>query len=247
MLGMWTRLSRRGLLIIATGFWTLFAGLCSAQSFLFVSPNTRENMSDESAAESLGSFEQSNFLAVANYLAARICARPHVRSAEGIYAGQAENSGTITGCPSIQARYLGELLARYSHQKSLLIFDPSENGGEHLFVISVSAERPEEVIQGLRRSGINGATVAIQDQLLQVYIWATDNSQNTVIHAFAEIEHSALQDIPGKGTLIGNDDRSAAQKLFDQRIRAYERAHHRSLSKLLWSKQLHDLGMASVH
>lgn len=228
-------------------FWTLFAGLCPGQSFLFVSPNTREHMSDESAAESLSSFEQRNFLAVADYLATRICGKAHVWGAEGIYAGNAENSSLVTGCASGQAAYLGELLGRYAHQKSILIFDLSDKGDEHLFVISISNGHPAEIVQELRRSGINGAAIVNHDQLVRVYIWLTDSSQNSTVHAFADLEHGTLKDIPGKGMLIGNDDRSAAQKLFDQRIRTYERSHHRSLSKRLWSKQLHDLDMASVH
>lgn len=186
-------------------------------------------------------------MAVADFLAFRICSKPHVWSAEGIYAGTAENSSAITGCASAEAGYLGALLGRYAHQKSILIFDPSAKGGEHLFVITVFNGHAAEVIRGLRRFGIKAAAIASQDQLIEVNIWVTDDSQNVTIHAFADMEHGTLQDIPGKGVLIGNDSRSASQQVFDQRIHYYERAHHRSLSKLLWSKLLHDLDMASVH
>lgn len=236
-----------GTLLKAILLCTFLAGSCSAQSLLFVSPNTRDHMSDESAAESLSSFEQRNFLAVARYLASRICGNAHVWSAEGIYAGTAENSSMVTGCASGQAAYLGELLGRYAHQKSILIFDSSDKGSEHLVIVSISNGHPTEVVQELRRSGINLATIVIQDQLVRVCIWLTDSSKSAIIHAFADLEHGTLQDIPGKGLLVGNDDRSAAQELFAQRIRAYERSHHRSLSKLLWSKKLHDLDEAGVH
>src|SRR5262249_11527918 len=52
----------------------LSASLSSAaQSFIFGSPNTREHMSDEAAIAARDSFEQRNFLAVARYLAGRLC------------------------------------------------------------------------------------------------------------------------------------------------------------------------------
>src|SRR5690349_17908506 len=92
------------------------------QSFLFVSANTREHMSDEAAWESLNSFEQSNFLAVENYLASRLCSKPRVMSSEGMDGSTTENSSLVTGCNEGSARYLGELLARYAHQKWILIF-----------------------------------------------------------------------------------------------------------------------------
>src|SRR6476620_3909513 len=58
----------------------LLAGLSHAQSFVFVSPNTRTHMPDSVAVASQDSFEQQNFLAVARYLAARLCPAPAVQS-----------------------------------------------------------------------------------------------------------------------------------------------------------------------
>src|ERR1051326_1408332 len=52
------------------------ASVCAAQSFIFVSPNTREHLSDQDAIASLDSFEENNFLAVADYLSGRVCAHP---------------------------------------------------------------------------------------------------------------------------------------------------------------------------
>src|SRR5215510_7626630 len=98
--------------------------ICPAQSFLFASPNTRNQMTDEAALGSVDSFEQTNFLAVAKFLAAKICAQPEVRAAEGMDGTNTENSSLITGCKSAQAQYLGELLGRYAHQKWILVFDP---------------------------------------------------------------------------------------------------------------------------
>jgi|SRR5215469_7861326 len=219
----------------------LLSGISPAQSYLFASPNTRDHLSDEAAADSLNSFEQSNFLAVASYLAGNICSASRVLNTEGIYAGNAENSSLVTGCKNSQAQYIGELLGRYAHQKWILVFEPSSTGNERLWIIAGSSDHPSDAIKYLRQYGINGATVLVQGPAIHVYIWSTDHSQDAAIHSFADAEHGSIEVIQGKGTLIGNDDRTLAQHVFDQRIHAYERTHHRSFSRLLWSKPLRDM------
>lgn len=221
----------------------LLVSACPAQSFLFASPNTRDHLSDEDAADSLNSFEQKNFLAVETYLAEKLCAHSQVTSAVGIYAGDAENSSLVTGCANDQAQYLGELLGRYAHQKSILVFDPSgKQKGERLIILEFAVGHPADAIKELRKYNLSGATVIFQDSLVRVYVWTTDHSQDVAVHALAEAEHGTIREIEGKGALIGTDDRMAAQRVFDERIRAYERAHHVSFSRLLWSKQLRDMG-----
>lgn len=226
----------------------LLSGISPAQAFLFASPNTRDHLSDKDAADSFTSFEQSNFLAVATFLAAKLCVAPHVFSTEGIYEGSAENSSLVTGCKNDQAEYMGELLGRYAHQKQVLVFDASSapDNHERLITIEFAGDQIAETVKHLRQAHITGAAVLPRGQVIQVYVWVTDHSQDAALHAFANAEHGSLREIPGKGTLIGSEDRTAAQREFDQRIHAYERAHHRSFSKLLWSKQFHDMVVAGA-
>jgi len=229
--------------VVAIFFCALLSNISSAQSLLFVSPNTRDHLTDQDAADSMNSFEESNFLAVAKFLAEKICSTPHVFSAEGIYAGSAENSSLVTGCSAEKARYMGELLGRYAHQKWILVFDPSSapESNERLFLVEFSIEHLPDVIKHVRQYLMSGATVISRTQVSQIYIWTTDHSQEAAVHAFADAEHGAIQEIHGKGTLIGDDDRMTARGIFDQRIAAYERAHKLSFSMLLWSKKLHDM------
>src|SRR5215472_15126387 len=145
---------QRRSLVSAVLYCILLSALCPAQSFLFVSPNTREHMSDDLAWDSLDSFEQSNFLAVANYFAARLCAKPQLSSAEGLDGSNTENSSLITGCRSDNARYLGELLGRYAHQKWILVFDPNPAASsERLLIVTFSTDHPAEVAKNLRHYG----------------------------------------------------------------------------------------------
>ena len=229
--------------------WLWFTGVCSAQSFLFVSPNTRNQMTEESALDSFDSFEQTNFLAVANYLAARLCPKPQVWSSEGIDGSNTENSSLVVGCPGDRARYLGALLGRYAHQKWILVFDPAPRtkASERLFIATFSTDQPADTARELHHQAINAGALVIQANLVRFYRWVKDDSQDALVHSFVAVHHGSLQEIMGKATLLGNDSRAAAQRIFDHRIRTYERLHHWTLSKLIWSKRLHDLGLASAH
>jgi hypothetical protein len=70
----------------------------TSRSFLFVTANTREHMSDESAWASMDVFEQRNFLAVENYLAARLCSKAQAINTVGMDGTTAENSTVVMGC-----------------------------------------------------------------------------------------------------------------------------------------------------
>lgn len=248
------RLHRRQILILicaacSISFGLLFPFLAFAQdpatakSFLFVTANTREHMSDESAWASMDVFEQRNFLAVENYLAARLCSKAQAISAVGMDGTTAENSTIVMGCETGRVLYLGELLGRYAHQKSILIFEPASAASERLLIVSFASEHPENITKLLRQQGIMSATIVAETNQVRVYVWVKDHSQDSALDAFVQSVHGALQQLAGRATLIGSDSRSGAKQIFNTGIRKYERVHHQSFSKLLWSRQLHDLGL----
>lgn len=246
---------RKTLLGLTVTCWVL-GGMGWAQSFLFVSPNTRSAMSGDFAQASLDSFEQANFLAVANYLAIRLCLKPQAWSGEGMTETNAENSVMVTGCKGAEARYLGELLGRYAHQKWVLTFDSAPRGKERLLVITFPATQPADTAKEMRRFGIKAATVVNANphrshgqqecKQVRVYLWVPDHSQDQAVRDFCAANHGTIQEFAGTGTLIGSDSRASAQKIFDHHITSYEQGHHRTLSKLLWSKKLHDLGLGGA-
>ena len=222
-----------------------------AQSFVFASPNTREHMSDEAALASQGSVEQQNFLAVARFLAARLCQAPKVESSLGLDGPGSENSALVAGCRSGEGPYLGVLLGRYAHQKWVLIFTPAPGGTDRLFVLTLPSAGPKEVpapefLAKMRKFGLSEGTVIAQGRETVVYLWVKDTSQDQAIHALAEANHSVIQETRGTGLLIGSDDRAQAQSVFDRRIFSYERAHHLAYSAQLWSKKLRDMGLSGA-
>jgi hypothetical protein len=214
-----------------------------AQSFVFASPNTREHMSDEAALASQDSYEQQNFMAVARYFAARLCAAPEIKSSEGLDGSGAENSLLITGCRGKRAIYLGELLARYGHQRWVLIFDSTAAGLESLFAITLTNLDVHQVLEKMRRHSLRGGTVISSGKNVVVYVWTTDPSAAASVRSFAQGSQGNIQQIPGKGYLLGNQDRALAQRILDRDIAAYERQSKLALSRELWSRKLHDMGL----
>ena len=248
------------------------AGLCHAQAFVFASPNTRTHLPDRVALASQDSFEQQNFLAVAQYLADRICPVLRVQAvaeaATGLDGPGAENSVMVFGCKSGQAEYMGELLARYGHQNWALIFVPrkddpasksnqgkaipSQDGPERLFVIALPGvgldqtmeQALTQTLEQMRKQGLTEGTVVAQENRILVYVWVKDSSMDANIHAFVEANHGEAQEIAGTGKLIGHQDRAHAQRILDKNISSYERAHGVAFSGLLWSRKLRDMGLS---
>jgi len=227
---------------ITVSLFFLFTGACHGQSFVFVSPNTRGHMSGEFALESQDSFEQSNFVAVARYLAGKLCPRPEVWSGEGMDGTDTENTALITGCKSREAIYLGELLGRYAHQKWILIFNLAQKSDQRLFIIELISAQPANTIQEMHKYGLNEGTIISQNHGVRVFLWLKDNSKDSAVHTFADANHGKIQEIKGTGMLIGSESRRLAERVFDNGIAAYEHTHHGALAELLWSRKLHDLG-----
>ncbi|HWZ43346.1 MAG TPA: hypothetical protein VNW97_07700 [Candidatus Saccharimonadales bacterium] len=221
----------------------LLAHVCSAQSYIFESPNTREHMSDESAVQSLDSYEQRNFLAVARYLAGRLCAHPTVEGGLGIFSGSTENTAMVRGCPASQGRYLGELLARYAHQEWLLIFSANPNERGRLVIVSFPGDQFTGIPAEMRSFGLTAGTVLMEGKLIKIYLWEADHAQDEAIRSLAATHQAIIEEITGKATLIGSNARAQAQSIFDQDIATYERRHRWKLSVLLWIRRLRDLGV----
>jgi len=219
-------------------------------------------MSDEAAIASRDTFEQRNFLAVARYLAGRLCPAPKVESSEGLDGPGAENSLLISGCQGRRAIYVGELIARYGHQKWALIFDSqtpdsqtpdsqtsndsqisNSGGSETLFIIALANADSRNVLEQMRRHGLTEGAVVSSENRVIVYVWATDPATGESVRAFAKTAHGDLREIRGKGFLIGDQDRARAQRILDIDIAAYERRHKVAFSRELWSKKLRDMGL----
>ncbi|MBZ5492903.1 MAG: hypothetical protein LAO76_18445 [Acidobacteriia bacterium] len=96
------------------------------------SPNTRDSMSYADAKVSLRSFEEANFVAVADRIVCAVAARGSVETVIGEVHEQgtlgvsgAENSVVVKVPVSLEEmRYMMALLGRFAHQKFVVAFIP---------------------------------------------------------------------------------------------------------------------------
>ncbi|MGC2402491.1 MAG: hypothetical protein WA510_22045, partial [Acidobacteriaceae bacterium] len=185
-----------------------------AQSIVFVSPSTKGLATISSAEASLVSFEETNYLAAAHYLADRLCQQPRIDSAVGVWKGQAENSGLIDGCPPDRARDIAALLARYYHQEKALVFDREATGQTSL--LSFHASQPLGVIAiMMAQANITGATVIPHTQDNLVLIVATDEAQHSrIVSLYSMLHGHELHEEAGTAQMIGDEDRAKARDIF---------------------------------
>ena len=126
----------------------VLSGVAAAQQMAvgLGSPNTRDSMSYADAKISLQSFEETNFVAVADRIVCALAPRGEVETAIGEVHEQgklgvsgAENSVVVKAPVSLnEMRYAMALLGRYAHQKFVIAFVPQEAGA--------SRSRPAEMV-----------------------------------------------------------------------------------------------------
>lgn len=203
-------------------------------------------MTDAEAFAAQGSFEQRNFLAVAHYLGKRVCVQANaevkVFGGEGLDGHNTENTALITGCRNERAIYLAELMGRYRRQKWVLVFSAMPKAAEQMFVITLPATPPEEAVNQMHKHNLAEGTVIAQGRGARIYIWEQDHSQDAQIHALNEENHGTVEQLAGKGLLIGSEDRAKAQQIFDKALAAYERRHHVNFSRELQTEKLREMG-----
>ncbi|HEY2362161.1 MAG TPA: hypothetical protein VGK36_13655 [Candidatus Angelobacter sp.] len=216
------------------------------------SPNTRDSMSYADAKISLTSFEETNFVAVADRIVCALAPRGSVEKAIGEVHEQgslgvsgAENSVVVKAPVSLQdMRYTMALLARFAHQKFMIVFIPEEAGGSRpkpaeMVLLHVpqkiSRVRMERVLD---KSGVPYRTL-LDDHRVMVFL--PEGTPDAAVRKAAQRLGAKIEAERGTGEIFGNDDRSKALAAYDRIIAEYELAHpDKALSSRLWSREWHD-------
>ena len=216
------------------------------------SPNTRDSMSYADAKISLGSFEETNFVAVADRIVCALASRGSVEKAIGEVHEQgslgvsgAENSIVLKAPLALQdMRYMMALLGRYAHQKFVIVFLPDEaNASQTKSAEMVLLRVPQRISRvrtekTLDQSGVPYRTLLDEHRVL-VFLpaGASDVAVRKAAHRLgAEIEAQR-----GTGEIFGDDERGKALAGYDRIIAEYESAHpDKALSSRLWSREWHD-------
>ena len=225
------------------------------------SPNTRDSMSYADAKVSLRSFEEANFVAVADRIVCALAPRGEVETAIGEVHEQgklgvsgAENSVVVKAPVRLEEmRYVMALLGRYAHQKFVIAFVPQEAGA--------SPTRPAEMVllrvpqkasgrrasrlrmeQVLDETGVPYRTLLNKDKdEHRVLVFLPEGTSDAAVRKAARRLGAKIEVERGSGELFGDDDRAKASAAYDRIIAEYESAHaDKALSRKLWSREWRD-------
>jgi hypothetical protein len=234
-----------GILLAITGvlpgsFAAPVAGPGANEMFLFASPNARESLTDENAKALLTSLEQVNATAVADRAACALSHSVRIGDSLGIYDKSSENSFILEAdLEQKQSEYLAALLGLYSRQEFILLFLEEARGNDGLWIIE-TPQSLDVVIPLLRKWKLTPVTVRTDKN--QTEIWFSDfgRKRTGTLNSFTSDVNGNANVIAGVAEMLGDQDRSAAVKLWRRQIRAFEQksGHHLSmqLSSVSWRR-----------
>lgn len=199
-----------------------------ARGYVFVSPNTRENLTLEEAQAGLSSAEEKRLIAEERQVGCRLQNPLGVDKAVGSWSDGAEHSTIIRARTNESTlRYAGVWLGKFARQKAILYFREDSSGVARMYVLVMPRNRSDlaAITAELNSDGLENRTLVPQKRGLLVYIVDLKNELKSKVLAAARRLHVRFSSLKGKGEFIGDDDRDKAQAVFDQEIRKYEGAH----------------------
>lgn len=202
-----------------------------AISYVFVSPNTSENLTLPQAIAALNSWEEKRLLGEVRFVACRLHLEPRVQKAIGSWTDGAEHSTMLRVTASeAEVRYASSWLGKFARQKAALYFRRGALGGARLFVLVLPRNgiRFGAVANQLDVDGVENRTMVRQRKGIVIYIVDLKNDLNAKVLTVAHKLHARLSSLRGDGEFIGDDnDREKARAVFEQEIVKYEAGHPR--------------------
>lgn len=216
------------------------------------SPNTRDSMSYADAKVSLRSFEETNFVAVADRIVCALAPRGLIETGIGEVHEQgklgvsgAENSAVVKAPVSLEEmRYVMALLGRYAHQEFVIAFMPQDAGpsrakAAEMVLLRVPQKTSRvQMEQMLDASGVPYRTLLDEHQVL---VFLPEGTSDAAVRKAAHRLGAKIEVERGSGEIFGDDDRTKASATYDRIIAEYESGHpDKPLSSKLWSREWHD-------
>jgi len=247
------RMTRKMLIRCFTSVLVLLGPAAAQQMAVGLgSPNTRDSMSYADAKVSLRSFEEANFVAVADRIVCALAPRGSVETGIGEVHEQgklgvsgAENSAVVKAPVSLeQMRYVMALLGRYAHQKFVIAFVPQEAAASRAKTAEMVLLRVPQKISRVRMEQVLDTSGVPYRTLLdehRVLVYLPEGTSDATVRKAAQILRAKVEVERGTGEIFGDDDRGKASAAYDRIIAEYESANpDKALSAKLWSREWHD-------
>lgn len=200
-----------------------------AISYLFVSPNTSENLTLPEALRKLNSPEESALIAAGRVVACRLGLRARIVKSIGSWTDGVEHS-TILRLRADEAttRYANAWLGKRARQKSVLYFQQRAGGTARMYILFPHGgqKNPARLAGFLQRSGIEYRTLVPGARRTLIYVVDLGGELQRKIADAARALRASYRALSGTADFIGDgNDRDKAQQVFNEVITKYEQEH----------------------
>lgn len=199
-----------------------------SSGYIFVSPNTRENLTLEDAKAGLNSKEEKRLIEEERDVACRLHRAIIIEKAIGSWSDGSEHSTMMRGQMNEPAlRYAGSWLGKFATQKAILYFHQDSRGSGRIYVLYLQPKTRDlaTVANKLETNGIANRTIVPRSRRITVFVVDLKNELKAKVATAARRLKARLTSARGDAEFIGDDDRAKAQKIFEGEIRTFEGSH----------------------
>jgi predicted DNA-binding protein with PD1-like motif len=202
-----------------------------AESYTFVSPNVRENLTLEDAVRLLKSREEKRFIKQIHRLSRCLRLKPTVAKTIGSFTDGAEHSALFRVFTDEQTlRYADARLGKLGRQKTILYFRRDDAGAARMYVLRLWTGKRTlaSIAKTLDRNGVPFRTLVPEARgRMSIYVVDPGNELPNRIVSAARNLGALMTTIKGKGEFIGDDtDRDKAQQVYAEIIKQFENENH---------------------
>jgi predicted DNA-binding protein with PD1-like motif len=198
-----------------------------AESYTFVSPNTRENLTLAEAIRLLKSREERVFINHIQSLSRCLRLKSAVMKTIGSFTDGAEHSALFRAFidkPTL--RYADARLGKLGRQKTVLNFRQDNSGAARMYVLRIRTGKRtfDSIAKTLDRNGVPFRTLVPEARgRMSIYVVDLSNElPNKIVSATRNLG-ALMTTIKGTGEFIGDDtDRDKAQQVYSGIIKQYE-------------------------
>jgi hypothetical protein len=194
-------------------------------AYLFLSPNTDENLSPAEATLRLRSPEQACFRQLAGDILRQVGAQVHVEDAIGDWSDGVENSllVVVPTPPDLWTlRYAAAWFGLLAEQKGVLVFRPAAGGPDELAILNVAERDLARLRRALDDHGISSRTIVRTATGQRVVILDEGRRWHRNVERLAQWYNTPVRVTTGTGACVAEESSSRARQKYRKLIAAYE-------------------------
>ncbi|MEO7506326.1 MAG: hypothetical protein ABIZ95_03730 [Pyrinomonadaceae bacterium] len=197
-------------------------------SYLFVSPNTADNLTLDQAIQRLHSKDQSRLIVEARGLSQCLGLTARIQPAIGNWKEGSEPSTVTKENVSLdQLHYQGAQLGSHWRQRSVLLFRALTGGPHRMYVLRPRSPLGfRQMSAVMERVGIAFRTL-VRERSGRSVVYVVEMSHDLLKFAqkAARRMQARLTVFAGEGEFFGHDNREEADAIFEREIRRFEAAN----------------------